>query len=166
MDALSSPTSLNIDRSLALAGAPAASFARLWQILWVQPYMTPALLELCRLTLARLHRDERELEADNPHVEPGTLPGAQREAVRAGAAHKSAAFSAGEKAVLHFAECYGLDPQSIPDELADEVKGFLGEPGLVFLIEALGCIDGRIRTARCLRDLARCAPAAEAADAG
>jgi len=24
----------------------------------------------------------------------------------------------------------------------------------VFLIEALGCIDARIRTARCLRDLA------------
>lgn len=34
----------------------------------------------------------------------------------------------------------------------------LGEPGLVFLIEALGCIDGRIRTARCLRDLRRFSP--------
>ncbi len=166
MDAPTSPTSLDLDRSLALAGAPAASFARLWQSLWVQPYVTPALLELCRLTLARLHRDVRELEASNPHVEPGALPGAQREAVLAGAAHKSAAFSAGEKAVLLFAECYGLDPQSIPDELADEVKAVLGEPGLVFLIEALGCIDGRIRTARCLRDLARFAPALGATDAG
>ncbi|MGO9804437.1 MAG: hypothetical protein ACLPTL_13495, partial [Steroidobacteraceae bacterium] len=74
--------------------------------------------------------------------------------------------SAGEKALLLFAECYGLDPQSIPDELADEVKAFLGEPGLVFLIEALGCIDGRIRTARCLRDLARFAPAPQDAHVG
>jgi hypothetical protein len=57
MDAPTFPTSLNVDRSLALAGAAAASFARLWQSLWVQPYVTAALLELCRLTLARLHHD-------------------------------------------------------------------------------------------------------------
>ena len=69
MDAPTFPTSLNIDRSLALAGAPAASFARLWQSLWVQPYVTAALLELCRLTLARLHQDDLELAASNPHVE-------------------------------------------------------------------------------------------------
>jgi hypothetical protein len=164
MDAATPPTSLDLDRSLALAGAPAASFARLWQSLWVQPYVTPALLELCRLTLARLHQDECELAASNPHVEPGTLTRERRDAVLAGAAAKSAAFSAPEKSVLLFAECYGLDAQSIPDEVADEVKACLGEAGLVFLIEALGCIDGRIRTARCLRDLARYAPSREDRD--
>jgi hypothetical protein len=47
-----------------------------------------------------------------------------------------------------------MDAQSIGDEQADEVKAHFGEPGLVLLIEALGCIDGRIRTARCLRDIA------------
>jgi hypothetical protein len=166
MDAPTSPTSLDLDRCLAPAGAPAASFARLWQSLWVQPYVTPALLELCRLTLARLHQDERELAASNPHIEPGALTRARREAVLAGEAYKSPAFGAGEKAVLLFAECYGLDPQSIADDVADEVKAFLGEAGLVFLIEALGCIDGRIRTARCLRDLARFAPAREDAHVG
>jgi hypothetical protein len=164
MDAATPPTSLDLDRSLALAGAPAASFARLWQSLWVQPYVTPALLELCRLTLARLHQDEWELAANNPHVAPGTLTRERRDAVLAGAAAKSAAFSAAEKGVLLLAECYGLDPQSIPDEVADEVKACLGEAGLVFLIEALGCIDGRIRTARCLRDLARCATSREESD--
>ena len=56
--------------------------------------------------------------------------------------------------MLLFCECYGLDPQSIADEVADQAKEHLGEPGLVFLIEALGCLDARIRTARCLRDLA------------
>lgn len=166
MDAPTSPTSLDLDRSLAPAGAPAASFARLWQSLWVQPYVTPTLLELCRLTLARLHQDEWELAASNLHVEPGSLPRKRRDAVLAGEAYKSAAFTAGEKAVLLFAECYGLDPQSIPDEVADEVKASRGEAGLVFLIEALGCIDGRIRTARCLRDLARFAPAREDAHVG
>lgn len=164
MDAAASATSLDLDRHLARAGSAAASFARLWQALWVQPYITPALLEMCRLTLARLHQDERELAAENPHVEPGTLTSERLRVVLAGGTSKSPLFSGAEKAVLAFTESYGLDPQSLPDELADAVKHHLGEPGLVFLIEALGCIDGRIRTARCLRDLARLAPGWESAD--
>jgi hypothetical protein len=151
----SAPSSLNLDRHLALAGSPAASFARLWQALWVQRYVSPALLEMCRLTLARLHQDAVELGAVNVHVEPGALEPERRATVLAGAAFRSPAFSAAEKAILQFTESYGLDPQSIPDELAAATKVHLGEPGLVFLIEALGCIDARIRTARCLRDLAR-----------
>jgi len=158
MNNSASPNSLDLDRSLVIAGSPAASFARLWQALWVQPHVAPPLLEMCRLTLARLHRDESELSAANPHLEPGALNSARRAAVIAGQAHAAADFSSMEKAVLQFAECYGLDAQSIPDETAEAVKVQLGEAGLVFLIEALGCIDGRIRTARCLRDLARLAP--------
>ena len=68
--------------------------------------------------------------------------------------------------MLLFTECYGLDPQSIADDVADEVKNCLGEPGLVFLIEALGCLDGRMRAARCLRDLARAATATGAGHVG
>ena len=149
-----SPTSLDLDRALAPAGAAAASFARLWQSLWVAPYVAPPLLELCRLTLARLHRDPAELEARNPHVDAGTLTATRRAAVVEGTVHREEGFSAMDRAVLQFAECYGLDAQRIPDETADAVKAHLGEAGLVFLIEALGCLDGRIRTARCLRDLA------------
>lgn len=158
MDGPASPNSLNLDRALAPAGSAAASFARLWQALWVQPYVAPALLEMCRLTLARLHREPDELAAANPHLEPGALPAGRRATVIAGNAHAAAGFSVTEKAVLQFTECYGLDAQSIPDETADAVKIQLGEAGLVFLIEALGCIDGRIRAARCLRDLERFAP--------
>ena len=157
-----SPTSLDLDRALAIAAAPAASFARLWQGLWVQPYVSAATLELCRLALARLHRDELEMSATNPHVEPGTLAAAAREAVLRGTL-RSSALAPAEQAILEFTECYALDAQSIPDEVADAVKGHLGEAGLVFLIEALGCLDGRIRAARCLRDLARHAGAAGAA---
>jgi hypothetical protein len=162
MDNSASPdslNSLNLDRTLAVAGSAAASFARLWQALWVQPYVAPPLLEMCRLTLARLHRDELELAAANPHLEPGALPAARRATVIAGKAHAAADFSITEKSVLQFAECYGLDAQSIPDDTADAVKSQLGEAGLVLLIEALGCIDGRIRSARCLRDLQRLARA-------
>jgi hypothetical protein len=159
MDSPASPNSLDLDRTLAMAGSAAASFARLWQALWVQPYVAPPLLEMCRLTLARLHRDEHELAATNPHLEPGALAAARRAAVIAGQAHAATGFSVTERSVLQFAECYALDAQSIPDETADMVKAQLGEPALVFLIEALGCIDGRIRTARCLRDLQRFAPA-------
>ena len=150
-------TSLNLDQYLAPAGSAAASFARLWHNLWRQPYVTPALLEMCRLTLARLHQDECELSAVNPHAPPEALSAERRQQLLAGRVFKSSAFSGAEKAVLLFTECYGLDPQSIADDVAEEVKSHLGEPGLVFLIEALGCLDGRIRAARCLRDLAHAA---------
>jgi hypothetical protein len=151
------PTSLDLDRALAPAGSAAAGFARLWQSLWVAPYLAPPLLELCRLTLARLHRDPAEVAAQNPHLGSDTVGAEQREAVLAGQAHRSAAFSADERAVLEFAESYGLDPQGIPDASAEAVRAALGDAGLVFLIEALGCLDGRMRTARCLRDFHRLA---------
>jgi hypothetical protein len=153
MHSSSEPTSLTLDRYLAPAGSAAASFARLWESLWVQPYVSAELLEMCRLTLARLHQNEFELRAINPHLDGGALSQPRRASLQAGEAFRSPLFSAAEKSVLSFCECYGLDPQSIADEVADQTKAHLGEAGLVFLIEALGCIDGRIRTARCLRDL-------------
>lgn len=152
-------SSLDLDRHLAAAGAPAATFAALWNSLWDQPYVSAQLLEMCRLTLARLHQDAAELAAHNPHVPPGSLPQERRAALLAGTAARSALFTAGEQAILDFTESYALDAQSLSDAQADAVKQQLGEPGLVFLIEALGCLDGRIRAARCLRDLARHAAA-------
>jgi hypothetical protein len=145
-------TSLTLDAQLAPAGGAAASFARLWQSLWAQPYLEAELLEMCRLTLARLHQDGVELAAGNSRVAAGAPAAARRELLLAGRTD-SAAFSPREQAVLAFAERYGLDPQSLTDELAAEVTRHLGEAGLVFLIEALGLLDARIRSARCLRDL-------------
>ena len=159
MSAPFSPTSLDLDLQLALAGEPAASFARLSASLWQQPYLTAELLELCRLTLARLHRDEIEIAAVNPRLAHGQPAAPRRAAVLAGTTHNSPGFNPGEKAVLLFTECYALDAQSIADEVAQEAKDHLGEPGLVFLIEALGCLDARIRAARCLRDMAAFAKA-------
>src|SRR5579863_194807 len=154
MDSAAEPTSLTLDRHLAAAGGAAASFARLWHSVWVQPYVAPELLEMCRLTFARLHQDVLELRTINPHLAASAPAAARRTIVVAGDAFRSPLFSAAEKSVLLFCECYGLDPHSIADEVAEQAKAHLGEAGLVFLIEALGLIDGRMRAARCLRDLA------------
>jgi len=143
--------SINLDSALTRAGPAAESFARIWKTIWSQRYIKPEELELCRLTFARLHADEDEIAAPNANVP--VLSATRRQAVLAGKALESAEFTAGEKAILLLAEYYWLDPQSITDEAADDVKKHYGEPGLVLLIESLGIIDGRIRTARVLRDL-------------
>jgi hypothetical protein len=148
-------TSLSLDRQLAAAGAPAATFARLYRGLWAQPYVSAELLELCRLTLARLHRDDAELAALNPHAPLPAASSERRAAVLGGTVGRSQLFSSGERAILEFSESYGLDPQSLTDAQAAAVRQELGEAGLVFLIEALGCLDARIRSARVLRDLTR-----------
>lgn len=145
-------TSITLDDHLAKAGPAAATFARLWGKLWQQPYIAADLLDLCRLTFARLHQDSAEQGVNNPRA--GSLTAQRRQTVLDGRAFDDPAFSAADRAVLMFAEYYWTDTQSIPDDAADDVKAYIGEAGLVFLIEALGCIDGRIRTARCLRDIA------------
>jgi hypothetical protein len=149
----SQATSLNLDQHLAQAGPAALSFSRLWERLWQQDYLRPALLELCRLTFARMHGDKVEMAASNPLAAAAPGDAALRQAVLADTALESGVLPAGWRPVLQFAEYYWLDAQSIPDEIAEAVKDDFGEAGLVLLIEALGCIDGRIRAARCLRDI-------------
>ena len=147
-------TSLTLDEGLARAGPAADTFARLWRHLWAQPQLPEGLLELCRLTIARLHRDEVEMAAANPLAGQRTDLAALRDLVLADKAHDSDAVTAGEKAVLLYAEYYWLDTSSIPDEASEAVKAHYGDAGLVLLIEALGLIDGRMRAARCLRGIA------------
>ena len=147
-------TSITLDRHLARSGPAAESFARLWESLWRQSHLPPRLLELCRLTFARLHGDATELRAANPLIDERGGDDRLEDAVVSGKALDDPHLPDGWAPVLLFAEYYWTDAQSIPDEVADAVKLHHGEPGLVLLIEALGCIDGRMRTARCLRDLA------------
>jgi hypothetical protein len=146
-------TSINLDEHLAPAGRAAQSFARLWDKLWQEGPLGAELLDLCRLTFARLHADPLETAALNPHLPRSGALESRRRAVLGGTAHTDPAFAGRERAVLEFAELYWLDARSITDEAADAVKAHYGEPGLVYLVEALGLLDGRIRTARCLRDL-------------
>jgi hypothetical protein len=145
--------SITLDAHLAQAGPAAEGFERLWRTIWRQTHVSPEHLELCRLMFARLHHDGEELAAINANIAHGLVADEKRAIVVSGRALDSDAFNDAERAVLLFAEYYWLDVQSITDEAADDVKRHFGEPGLVFLIEALGLIDGRIRAARCLRDL-------------
>ncbi len=147
-------TSITLDDYLARGGPSAASFARLWKSLWSQHYLPAGLLELCRLTFARLHQDNYEIAAGNPFAADVEHLQELRKSVLEDRALSDPSLPDDWKTVLLFSEYYWTDAQSIPDEVADGVKRHYGEPGMVFLIEALGCIDGRIRTARCLRDLA------------
>ena len=160
------PTSVTLDAHLAKAGPAADTFARLWESLWRQQHVPAETLELCRLTLARMHADAAEIAAANPHLPADAISVERKLAVLAGEALEQPHFSDAEKAAMLFAEYYWMDPQSITDEAADAVKAHVGEAGLVLLIEALGCIDGRIRTARCLRDITAHVSAKEVAHVG
>ncbi len=138
-------TSFNIDGQLAVAGSIAGQFRDLSALFWAQSHIPPALLELCRIDLALLHKAEAEQAQRNPAVP--VIDQAKIDAVLSESWRKSPVLSAAEKAALDFTEYYFLDPQSIPDAVATAVVAHFGDSGLVCLVEALGFIDSRIRLA-------------------
>ncbi len=107
--------------------------------------MPAATLELCRLNLARLHRAQADLACGC--LSRNKVPEEKIASLLRENWMKDPLFSEGERAVLNFTEWYHIDPQSIPDDVAQEVIKHLGQAGFVALIEALGFIDGRIRAA-------------------
>lgn len=147
-------TSLTVNEGLLAARLPAESLQALWQALWTQNYISNEELELCRLNLGRLHGLSVECDAINGHAP--VLNNERKQAVVDGRALSDEAFSDREKALLLFTEYYWLDTQSITDEVAQAVKAYVGDAGLVFLIEALGCMDMRIRAAACLSAMSAC----------
>src|SRR6202171_6098044 len=116
---MASPTSMNLDSHLAMAGPAAERFARLWGKLWHQDLLGADPLELSRLTLARLHSDAAEIAATNSFLPATDAAAKRRQAILAGRAHEDPAFSPTEKAALQFAELYWMDAQSIGDEAAE-----------------------------------------------
>jgi hypothetical protein len=138
-------TSFDLDRSLAVAGPISGQFRDLAQKFWDQPHIPADLIELVRLDLAQMHRAEAETKLRHPKAIG--LSEAKAKAVIGGNWHRDPQFSAGEKAVLNFAEYYYVDAESIPDEAAASVVAHFGDSGLVCLVEALGFIDARIRLA-------------------
>ena len=144
-------TSLTLGDAVAKARGPAQAFESMWQALWSQQRVPPALLELCRLRLAHMHGASSELEVEHP---AGNVTAARRESVIRGCFATDAQFTPGEVAALSLAEVYAQDPAAITDAMADDVKAVYGDAGLVVLIEALGFIDGRIRMARLANALA------------
>lgn len=145
-------TSITLGDAVSRAGGAATAFESMWQSLWSQDRVPPALLELCRLRLAQMHGAAEELEVAHPAAR---VPQAKRQSVIRGRFATDGQFDPGEIAVLSLAEVYAQDPAAITDEMAEAVKGAYGDTGLVVLIEALGFIDGRIRMARLANALAR-----------
>lgn len=140
-------TTANLARALVPGGEIAAAYEAVWLKLWTQPYVSPSLLELCRLRLAQLHRANAELAVRHAFAADAGLTEDKIRSLLAGTHLRDPRFSAAELAALEFTEMYAQDPAAISDEQADAVKFALGEPGLVCLVEALGFIDGRIRLA-------------------
>jgi hypothetical protein len=130
--------------ALRPGGAVAAGYDRIWNTIWErQTHVPVALLELCRLRLARFHGAAAEISLRH---DVG-LDADKIESLLLGAYFRDPRFSAAERAVLDFTEVYAQDPMAISDELATSVKEHLGEAGLVCLVESLGFIEGRIRLA-------------------
>jgi alkylhydroperoxidase family enzyme len=138
-------TSASVIEQLSVAGDAAIPFEELWRALWNQPHVPAASLELCRLYLARLHRAPAELAMRMP-VAP-QVPEEKIASLIRDNWMQDPLFPESERAVLNFTQWYHIDPQSIPDDVADAVIKHLGQSGFVALIEALGFIDGRIRAA-------------------
>lgn len=128
------------DRQSTIAVLPeiAAAHDTLYQSLWTQPHLPPAILELCRLRLAQLHRCALELQRQEYAILDD-----KREYLT----HwdTDSRFSDAERACLAFTEVYAMDTQAITDELAEAVKRHVGDAGLVLLVEALGILDGMTR---------------------
>lgn len=139
----------------ALTAAPelAQAFEALWSSVWSQPHVPAPVLELCRLQLAKMHRQAGEQAVRHPAAVAASLDERKAQAVLAGRADPAVLFSAAEQAVLAFAEQYALDPGSITDALADDVKRHYGDTGLVALIEAIGFMDSRMRLASLLTQM-------------
>jgi len=133
----------NLSQALSAGGELTQAYDEVWNMFWQQNYIPPALLELCRLRLAQLHRATAELGVRQ--IPASAADEAKIQSLLAGNWEKNENFSDGELAALEFTEIYGQDPNALRDENADAVKRHYGETGLVCLIEALGFIDGRIR---------------------
>jgi alkylhydroperoxidase family enzyme len=145
-------TAISSDRLgplLDAGGEMARAFEQAYESIWQQPHLPAAVLELCRLRLARMHGATAEIDAA-PRV---AIDAAKRAAVLNGNYSRDDRVSPAERAVVEFCEVYAMDAQAITDELAAGVVAHFGEPGLVALIEALGFIDGRMRLARMLGPL-------------
>lgn len=140
-------TSANLIEQLAVAGDAAPPFEAVWRALWNQPHVPAATLELCRLNLARLHRADAELKLRMPLGPDARIPEEKIASLLRGNWMKDPLFTEAERAVLNFTEWYHVNPQGIPDDIANEVIMHLGSSGYVALVEALGFIDGRIRIA-------------------
>ncbi|MCB1677998.1 MAG: hypothetical protein KDI16_04875 [Halioglobus sp.] len=133
-------TDEDTDRDTLLGRLPGvgAPYRALFDTLWQQTHIPPAVLELCRLRMAQLHRSSTDQQQAAWPVDQR-----QRQALRQWP--DARVFTEAERACLAFTEIYAIDALSITDEQAQAVVRHYGDAGLVALIQALGVFDGMQR---------------------
>ncbi|MEO8692296.1 MAG: hypothetical protein ABI658_02205 [Acidimicrobiales bacterium] len=99
--------------------------------------LDPALLELCRVRIAMLHRCGPQLALQRADI------GAKRAAIAQWPT--SPLFSATERAVLRFTEQYVIDAQGVSDADAAGVVGGLSGPEIADFTVAIGTFDAICR---------------------
>lgn len=124
-----------------------ARFRRFYGALWDERLLDPALLEMLRLTIARVHGCTAELAIVH---EASGLPSEKRAALDNWS--ESDAFTGGERACLHYASRIPFEHTVISDAEAEAVKANLGEAGFVAFSVAVSLFDALCRV-RMVMDL-------------
>jgi len=107
------------------------------ELFWRSRPVAPALLDLCRLRMAQILGCPARPRSD---AGVGAAQWAALEGWR-----KDDSFAPVERACLHLAEKFLLDPHGVGDEDAAAVTLHLGDAGMVALVEALALFDGFLR---------------------
>ncbi len=115
-------------------------FRGFYGALWDEHMLDPALLEMIRLVIARIHKCDAELAIR--HDSSG-LSDAKRAALADWRA--SDLFDASEQACLAYVERMPFEHTAISDDEADAVRAALGEPGYVALSVAASLFDALCR---------------------
>lgn len=119
-----------------------ADYSRFISSVWQDSGLPPSLLELCRLRIAQLHNCKAEF---NRRYRIADQQSVDRKIACLTQWPNSDLFSQQEKACLHLAELFAMDPHSISDEDAEQAKLTIFDKGLVALMEAFAMFDGFCR---------------------
>ena len=117
-----------------------ADYQAFAELFWQRQLLPAALLELCRLRVAQIHRCQPELKRRRSEARAAGLEEGKIDALSQW--HRDERFSEAERACLSVAECFTMDPHSISDDMAARAVAELGDAGFVALLEALALFDG------------------------
>lgn len=117
-----------------------ADYLAFIRLFWQRELVDVVAMELCRLRVAQLHQCAPEL---NRRYRVALDAGLNEEKISVLPQWpKHPSFSDAERACLQLAEMFVLDPHGISDEDAESAKQYLGDAGLVALMEVLAMFDG------------------------
>jgi hypothetical protein len=115
----------------------------------------PALLELCRLRMARLLRCDAELVARTPEAIAAGFD--ERKAEQLHDWPHAEVFDDRDRAALAFTEQYVIDVAALDNPTVEGLRAHLGDDGLTTFVGALLAVEQRLRLAAIWRTL-RLAP--------